>query len=329
MGILSKISATLQRVVSTAVGIAIASLSCAPAPAEQLAARNPSALFGGVEIRSRNLSMFPKWLHVLRALEEETESCRAHQCEDQEWQATIASLRGRDLMTQLRETNLRMNEKRYIADDINWGVTDYWATPFEFLGKGGGDCEDYAIAKYMMLRELGVAKDDMRIVVLKDLHRGADHAVLAVYIDGTPFVLDNRDSDISPASSFHSYQPVYSINEHGWWLHRPVLASSSHAMPASAPTIGAERGTFAAQLASLPTNGDAMRARAEIQNRYATLIKSADLNIRRVDLGAMGIWYRVLVGPFGSRNAGASLCTQLRVANRAVNCIVISLQEID
>jgi predicted transglutaminase-like cysteine proteinase len=327
LGVLSRISTTLQRVISTTVGIAIAGLSCAPAPAEQLVARNPSSLFGGVEIGSRNLSAFPKWLHVLRAFEEEAKNCRAHQCGDQEWQAIVASLRGRDLMTQLHETNLRINEKPYIADDINWGVADYWATPFEFLRKGGGDCEDYAIAKYMMLRELGIPKDDMRIVVLKDLRRGTDHAVLAVYIDGTPFVLDNRDSDISPANSFQSYQPVYSINEHGWWLHRPVLASSSSAMPTAASAIGAERGTFAAQLASLPTNRDAIRAKTEIQARYATLIKSADLSIRRADLGAMGTWYRVLVGPFGSRNAGAALCTQLRVATRAVDCIVISLEE--
>jgi len=98
-------------------------------------------------------------------------------------------------------------------------------------------------------------------------------------------------------------------------------------MPTAAPSIGAKPGTFAAQLASLPTNVDAMRARAEIQARYAALIEKAELNIRRVDLGTMGIWYRVLVGPFGSRKAGASLCAQLRAANRAADCIVISLEE--
>jgi predicted transglutaminase-like cysteine proteinase len=264
---------------------------------------------------------------MFRTFDEEAENCRANPCAHQEWQAIVASLRSKDLMTQLRETNLRMNAKRYIADDGNWGLADYWATPFEFLRKGGGDCEDYAIAKYMMLREVGVSTDDMRIVVVKDLNRGADHAVLAVYIDGTPYVLDNRDSDVAPANSFHSYQPVYSINEHGWWLHRSVLASSSRAIPTTVPTSDAVRGNFAAQLASLPTSGDALRARADIQSRYATLIKSTDLNIRRVDLGAMGIWYRVLAGPFDSRNAGASLCMKLRVVHRAADCIVVSLEE--
>jgi len=322
----------------------MAGLSCGPASAEQLAALNMSPLFGTTEIGSHDLAMFPKWRRTLQAFEEEVKSCRNGQCDNNEWRAIVESLRGKDLMAQLRETNVRMNETRYVADDVNWAVPDYWATPFEFLRKAGGDCEDYAIAKYMMLRELGIPADDVRIVVLKDLKLGVDHAVLAVYINGTPFILDSRHPNVVPASSLHDYHPVYSISERGWWLHRPALGSSTLArgpeklrtsssittkMPA-APVIGAGGGgTFAAQLASLPTNADAIRAGAGIQARYSAVLESWDLNIRNVDLGAKGIWYRVLAGPFGSRNTASSLCTQLRAASPPGDCIVIAIQHGD
>ena len=313
---------------SVVFGLAVADLSCSPAPAAQLAARNTASLFGAVEVGSRDFSMFPKWRHMLRGFKEEVERCGANQCGSDEWGAVVESLRGKDLMTQLRETNALMNEKRYVADGINWAVPDHWATPFEFLRKRSGDCEDYAIAKYMMLRELGIPADDMRIVVLKDIKLRVDHAVLAVYIDGTPFILDNRSSDIVPASAVQHYQPVYSINEHGWWLHRPALGSSARAAPA-APSIGAVGARFAAQLASLPTDDHAARASAEIRARYGAIIKDSGLSTRRVDLGAMGIWYRVLAGPFGSRSTASGLCAQLRAASPPADCIVIATQHND
>jgi predicted transglutaminase-like cysteine proteinase len=65
-----------------------------------------------------------------------------------------------------------------------------------------------------------INRDDMRIVVLNDLNLRIAHAVLAVYVSGKPYILDNQISKVVPASSIHHYQPVYSINENGWWLHR-------------------------------------------------------------------------------------------------------------
>jgi predicted transglutaminase-like cysteine proteinase len=319
-------------------------LSCGPAPAEQLAALNTSPLFGTTEIGSHDLEMFPKWRHTLQAFEEAVKNCRASQCDNNDWQTIIERLHGKDLMTQLRETNFRINEKRYVADVVNWAMPDYWATPFEFLRKNGGDCEDYAIAKYMVLRDVGIAADDMRIVVLKDLNLGVDHAVLAVYINGTPYILDNRNSDVMPSSSIHRYQPIYSINEHGWWLHRRTLQWSTLArapeklltasllktkMPA-APAVRVGVGsTFAVQLASLSTDADAIRAGAGIQARYSVVLDGRELETRKVDLGPKGIWYRVLAGPFGSRNTASNLCAQLRAASPPADCIVIAIQHGD
>jgi len=186
---------------------------------DQLAAISPVQLFGTAEIHSSNLRMFPKWRGMLKRFEQELKSCGPNQCKKTEWYALVGRLRGKDLMTQLREINTEMNKKPYVTDQVNWNLPDYWATPLQFLQKGG-DCEDFAIAKYMALRAVGVPVDDMRIVVLNDLNLGIAHAVLGVYVNGNPYILDNQISKVVPASSIHHYQPVYSINEHGWWLHR-------------------------------------------------------------------------------------------------------------
>ena len=54
----------------------------------------------------------------------------------------------------------------------------------ETLRRGRGDCEDYAIAKLQMLRRAGFADRDLYLVVVKDLVRRADHAVLVVRAEG-------------------------------------------------------------------------------------------------------------------------------------------------
>jgi predicted transglutaminase-like cysteine proteinase len=215
----SAASLLLRRRAAAVAAVAAALLWGGPAGADQLAAVNRGQLFESREIHSSNLTLFPKWRGTLQRFEEELKSCGPSQCKKTQWQAVIDRLRGKELMTQLREINLEMNDRRYVTDPVNWNLPDYWATPFQFLRKNG-DCEDYAISKYMALRDLGIAVDDMRIVVLNDLNLRIAHAVLAVYVNGEPYILDNQISTVVPASSIHHYQPVYSINEAGWWLHR-------------------------------------------------------------------------------------------------------------
>ena len=88
-----------------------------------------------------------------------------------------------------RDINLAI---RPTSDLVQWGVTDRWSAPLATLASGRGDCEDYAIAKYVALREAGVAKGDVRFVIVRDLANGNDHAVLAVRVDGKWLLLDNR-----------------------------------------------------------------------------------------------------------------------------------------
>ena len=112
---------------------------------------------------------------------------------------------------------------------VNWGKPDYWAVPAQFLKKSG-DCEDYAIAKYFTLKELGFPPGDMRIVVLRDTIRNLAHAVLVVYLDGEAYVLDNLSNVVQPHSRLRNYDPQYSVNENGRWTHikgRPAGAGKA------------------------------------------------------------------------------------------------------
>lgn len=174
-------------------------------------------LWGSMEIMSKNTARFPKWADMLRRWHNGA-PCDTPTCTNKGWDSFIDSLRGKDKMTQIKEVNRILNLKPYILDMQNWGVPDYWETPFEFLKKSG-DCHSYAIAKYFALKALGMPIDDMRIIVLHDLNLNLGHAVLIVYYDGQQLLLDNQISTVVPAEVVKHYQPVYSINENHWWLH--------------------------------------------------------------------------------------------------------------
>jgi len=190
------------------------------------AARFP-ALFGTREVRSANLAPFPKWTGMLardladRDLDEGScASATFNRCHLRDWRAFLDRIRDRNPMAQLDAVNRYMNQAPYIIDPRNYGVPDYWATPHQFLARDG-DCEDYAIAKYMSLKALGWDPGAMRVVVLRDLNLQIAHAVLVVYRDDVAWMLDNQIETVVDAARIQHYRPYYSINEDGWWLHRP------------------------------------------------------------------------------------------------------------
>jgi predicted transglutaminase-like cysteine proteinase len=92
-----------------------------------------------------------------------------------------------------------------VSDEMQWGVTDHWSDPFETLLTNRGDCEDYAILKYAALLEAGIPKDDVKIVILKNLFPKENHAAVATRVDGQWLILDNRtltlvrDTDVTRA----------------------------------------------------------------------------------------------------------------------------------
>jgi len=108
----------------------------------------------------------------------------------------------------------------FINDRALWGKEDYWATPLEVLSIGAGDCEDYSIAKYFTLKELGVDEEKLRITYVKAVDLGQAHMVLTYFKDkrSIPLVLDNIDAEIKPANLRKDLIPVYSFNGQGLWL---------------------------------------------------------------------------------------------------------------
>ena len=118
--------------------------------------------------------------------------------------------------------NSYFNQRIAFREDIEvWGVIDYWATPLESLGKGRGDCEDYAIAKYFILLAAGMPVAKLRMVYVRAQLGGKSlaHMVLAYYAQpgAEPLILDNLIGDVRPASARSDLQPVFSFNTEGLW----------------------------------------------------------------------------------------------------------------
>lgn len=147
-------------------------------------------------------------------------------CARAQWTAFLQSIRNEPRIQQLNAVNRWVNAKPYIEDWKNWGVPDYWETPPEFMRRGG-DCEDYAIAKYFSLIRLGVAPADLRIVVVEDRNLKASHAVVAVRYAGQTWLLDIAVPAVVPMNVARQYAPVYAFNSNGWWLYPPMRDAST------------------------------------------------------------------------------------------------------
>lgn len=175
------------------------------------------ALFGAREKSSANISAFTKWTSMFGRFETAAASPQGRKVIES-WKKDLAELEGLPLETLARKVNDLVNAQEYILDDRNWGKSDYWATPVEFFTRGG-DCEDFAIAKYVSLRALGVPEERLRVAIVHDKVKDIPHAVLIVYADSGAYVLDNQVDEMRAASSVSRYRPIFSINSTAWWLH--------------------------------------------------------------------------------------------------------------
>ena len=137
----------------------------------------------------------------------------------------------------LRHVNDFFNRHMAFDDDFSvWGQSDYWATPLEMIGQGRGDCEDFAIAKYFSLTNLGIPVAKLRLVYVRAMLNGIDgpvqqaHMVLAYYAtpSADPLVLDNLIPEIRPASRRTDLSPIFSFNSSGLWQGTGNLSSKSN-----------------------------------------------------------------------------------------------------
>ena len=140
-----------------------------------------------------------------------------------DWQKLMAEGKSMAEQDKLREVNYFFNRNILFANDIVlWLKDDYWATPLELLCKGAGDCEDFAIAKYFTLLEVGVDESKLRITYVKALNLNLPHMVLTYYENpqADPLVLDNLTSNISSATERTDLLPVYSFNGTSLWINK-------------------------------------------------------------------------------------------------------------
>ena len=169
----------------------------------QSANRLEAAFFDGGSWRSSDLSKVPFWNDLLR----------------REGRPVIAVTPQTPDEALLARINGQINASRF-RDDA--GSADHWETPEE-LRVRGGDCEDFAVAKYFALRAAGVSPDAMWIAVVVDERTNQRHAVLLVQLPGGVETLDNLHSEVTPIEALAGYRPILAVNENAWQLAKPAL----------------------------------------------------------------------------------------------------------
>jgi len=116
---------------------------------------------------------------------------------------------------------------RPMSNLAQYGVPDLWTAPVETLAAGAGDCEDYAIAKYVALQESGFSDEDLRLLLVRDTPTREDHAVVAARLDGRWLLLDNRWFALVEDGELERYSPMFAIDRDG--VKRFVLPGEEHA----------------------------------------------------------------------------------------------------
>jgi len=180
-------------------------------------------VFPSQVIHSADLAPFTRWTSVETrfAAQELPGICTADTdgtCTQARWATLIDDLKARPLANRIEHVNQVLNAIPYMPATQNWGSPAYWETPFEFLARGG-QCQDYAISKYLALAASGVPDSAMRVAVVHDRQTNQDHAILIVTVDGHDLVLDNMTPAVDPLESVTRYRAYYAINNSGWWAY--------------------------------------------------------------------------------------------------------------
>jgi len=218
-------------------------LSLALSPTELIAGTLASPVdradqpFGVSTSRVTAGTLLEKWLDVEREVDDERRVlrlCDQHRASCQsrtalQFLAIIDGARSLEGRARLGEINRAVNLKiRPMSDLALYGAEDVWSPPLATLARGAGDCEDYAIAKFVALQEAGVPADDLRIVLLRDDVRDEDHAVVAARLDGNWLLLDNLHMAMAGDQQVRDYyRPTFLLDRDG--VKRYAGASSGTA----------------------------------------------------------------------------------------------------
>jgi predicted transglutaminase-like cysteine proteinase len=194
-------------------------------------------------------SVFDKWSALKRKLDDERVQLAL--CDgDRDGCASYAALqflaivdtgRAREGRALLGEINRAINLAiRATSDLAEYGEMDVWSSPLATFAHGAGDCEDYAIAKFVALRQAGVRPEDLRIIIMRDIFHGEDHAVTAARLDGHWLMLDNRRMAMVEDADVRNYRPLFVIDETGLsrYVDQPLEARATDRDAAPAGVAG-------------------------------------------------------------------------------------------
>jgi len=177
-----------------------------------------------------------KWLDVERKLDDERvqlalcdgDRDRCVSPAALQFLAMVDNAKAREGRARLGEINRAINLAiRPMSDLAQYGAIDIWSSPLVTFANGAGDCEDYAIAKFVALRQAGISPDDLRIVIMRDTIQGEDHAVAAARLDGHWLMLDNRRMAMVEDAYVRNYRPTFVIDQYGvmQYSDAPLLAA--------------------------------------------------------------------------------------------------------
>jgi len=226
-----------------------------PGPADLV--RKSAEPFGVFAFRLSGGGLREKWLGIQRKLDEERVQLAL--CEgDPERCVSPAALRflaivnnakAREGRARLGEINRAINLAIHPMSDLaQYGQIDVWSSPLATFTSGTGDCEDYAIAKFVALRQAGISPEDLRIVIMRDTIRGEDHAVAAARLDGHWLTLDNRRMAMVEDAYVRNYRPLFVIDQYGvmQYAEAPLLAVAPDRGPSAALKLAVEPGLMSA-----------------------------------------------------------------------------------
>lgn len=238
-----QVLSALAVAVAICVGFFCGNANAAPLGSATLSAfRSLSEPFGIGTSELKFGGLYRKWRAINRALPRELEiiaQCRENMetCpeEAKRFIAIIDKALTRDGFAQIAEINRSINLNiRPVNDRTTYGVSEFWATPLVTFANGAGDCEDYAIAKYVALHQIGIAESDLRLVVVYDQNTSEHHAVVSVRHGGRWLVLDNRTLAIQEDAQIAHFEPMFALS--GQSVKR-IAAVARKMTPATEPAV--------------------------------------------------------------------------------------------
>jgi predicted transglutaminase-like cysteine proteinase len=187
--------------------------------------------FGQMSVAITSGDVSEKWRAVQTEISAEAavlERCRAEKecpAAARAFLYIVAQGREHDGLARIGVINRAVNLAIMATSDMKqWGVADRWSSPLETMTTGRGDCEDYAIAKYVALMDAGISRQEVKLVIVHNRFPDEEHAVVAVRTHGRWFILDNRSLALVPDDQLRGETPLFVLDEAGVQVYLPEIA---------------------------------------------------------------------------------------------------------